>query len=386
MLAAMVAAFGVVASGLAAPIPAAAVVHGRDGGVGDTGSAIVIGLAMDWQRDGDLDRAHFCGGTLVGPRIVVTAAHCVRGREAGQLVAGYVASGDLRDQDAVVRRVSRMVVHPDFNNSTLENDIAVLHLSGPMTGVPVVIPARAADAGLTAAGATVQAAGWGRLGSDAGYPNVVQLADLTVFPDSSCGEGTERYLIGDVEFRAWPMDEVFADLMLCAIGIDVDRQVVDTCVGDSGGPLIGGSGDGLRLVGLVSWGPQSCAEDAPPLDEAGRPGVYTRLSAQEEFLTDQGVTYTRPVLPLTPVISKVRRYQGGRAFVTVSDIDGNGLPLTRSVVRCRTTSRAAVTVSLPSSGERWVRGLRPGALYTCRVIITTDAGSVSSETVTFRAR
>jgi hypothetical protein len=60
--------------------------------------------------------------------------------------------------------------------------------------------------------------------------------------------------------------------------------------------------------------------------------------------------------------------------------------LTRSVVRCRTTSRAAVTVSLPGNGQRWVRGLRPGSLYTCRVIITTDAGSVSSETVTFRAR
>jgi hypothetical protein len=255
-----------------------------------------------------------------------------------------------------------------------------------MTGVPVVIPARAADAALTAAGATVQAAGWGRLGSGAGYPDVVQLADLTVFPDTSCGEGAERYRIGDVEFRPWPSDEVFAELMLCAIGIDVDRQVVDTCVGDSGGPLTGGTGDGLRLVGLVSWGPQTCAEDAPAQDEAGRPGVYTRLSAYEEFLTEQGVTYTRPVLPSTPVISKVRRYQGGRAFVTVNEIDGNGLPLTRSVVRCRTPNRSSVTVSLPADGERWVRGLRPKALYTCRVIVTTDAGSVSSETVTFRAR
>lgn len=386
MLAVVAAALGVVASGLTAPVPAAAVVHGRDGGTGDLGSAIIIGTAEDWIIDGDLDRAHFCGGTLVGPRIVVTAAHCVRGRSASDMVVGYVASGDLRDREAIVRRVSRFVVHPDFNNSTLANDIAVLHLGGPMTGVPVVIPARAADAALTAAGATVQAAGWGRLGSDAGYPNIVQLADLTVFPDTSCGEGTERYLIGDVEFRAWPADEVFADLMLCAIGIDVDRQVIDTCVGDSGGPLTGGTGDGLRLVGLVSWGPQTCAEDAPPLDEAGRPGVYTRLSAHEDFLTEQGVTYTRPVLPSTPVITKVRRYAGGRAFVTVNGIDGNGLPLTRAVVRCRTMSGASVTVSLPDTGERWVRGLRSGTLYTCRVIVTTDAGSVSSESVTFRAR
>lgn len=379
-------AVGVAVACVIIPPTATAVVHGRDGGPGDLGSAIIIGSADDWAVDGDLAQAHFCGGALIGPRIAVTAAHCVRGRRAAELVVGYVASGDRRDLDAIVRSVDQVVVHPDFNNSTLRNDIAVLHLSGPMIGVPVVVPARAQDADLVAAGANVQAAGWGRLGSDAGYPNLVQIAELTVLPGSSCGEGVDPYLIGDIQFRAWPTDEVFADVMVCAIGTNADAQVVDTCVGDSGGPLTGGAGDDLRLIGLVSWGPQTCAEDAPSAGVAGRPGVYTRISAFETFLRDQGVTYTRPVLPSTPVISLVSRRTGGRATFTVDPVDGNGLPLTRAVVRCRAPGRPAVTAPIPGDGRTTVRGLRPAVLYTCRAIVNSDAGSVSSSTITFRAR
>jgi len=385
-LAALVAVVGVVVAGVSASLPAAAVVHGRDGGPGDLGSAIIIGNTEDWMIDGDLDRAHFCGGALIGPRIVVTAAHCVRGLVADGMVVGYVASGDLRDREATVRRVSRVVVHPQFNNSNLVNDIAVLHLTGPMVGVPVVIPAVAGDVDLVAEGASAQAAGWGRLGSNAGYPNLVQIAELTVLPGSSCGEGSDPYSIGGVAFRAWPVNEVFPDVMLCAIGLNAERQVVDTCSGDSGGPLTAGTGDDLRLVGLVSWGPQSCAEDAQNPDTAGRPGVYTRISAYETFLRDEGVTFTRPVLPQTPVISRVRTYLDGRAVLRVADVDGNGLPITRSVVRCRAAGRPAVTVPIPSTGRVEVRGLRRKLLYTCRALVNSDAGSVSSTTISFVAR
>jgi secreted trypsin-like serine protease len=179
------------------------------------------------------------------------------------------------------------------------NDIAVITLESDMVGVPYAVPA-ADDSALIVGGSPVFSAGWGStdqsLGDD-GYPNLFRVAPLTVFPASSCGGG-DSYEVTGKRFNGYSVnDSVYAKKQLCAQGYR-NSQIVDTCVGDSGGPLIAGTGVDMRLVGIVSWGPPTCAtRDA---------GVYTRVSFYESFLKQHGVSFDPPTvgIPQKPVLVK----------------------------------------------------------------------------------
>jgi len=67
---------------------------------------------------------HVCGGVLISRYVVVTAAHCVRFNQVGQVRIG----SSFRDRGGYTRRIRRIVVHPNFNQTTFDNDIAVLTL------------------------------------------------------------------------------------------------------------------------------------------------------------------------------------------------------------------------------------------------------------------
>ena len=92
-----------------------------------------------------------CGGTLVGDRYVVTAAHCTEGNDASDL---WVRVGDTSmdeefEANSFTVEVSKKRQHPDYNSWTLENDIAVLELSWSLslTEYPNIKPACLPEAG-----------------------------------------------------------------------------------------------------------------------------------------------------------------------------------------------------------------------------------------------
>ena len=198
----------------------------------------------------------FCGGTLVAPTKVVTAAHCMVGESPNgvRVVGGRTY---LNGTNGTVSRVSKIWINPGYTDATNGDDVAVLTLSTSMAYTTAKYVS-SSDTGVYAAGTTARILGWGTTSENGGSSNQLRTATVPVVSDADC---TSSY----------GSDFVPTD-MVCA---GFTSGGTDTCQGDSGGPLlIGGA-----LAGITSWG-EGCAE-------AGHPGVYTRLTAFSDLVTEQ---------------------------------------------------------------------------------------------------
>ncbi|MEU6596469.1 S1 family peptidase [Streptomyces flaveolus] len=204
----------------------------------------------------DASQNQFCGGTLVAPKKVVTAAHCMVGETTSsvRVVGGRTY---LNGSNGTVSRVSRIWINPDYTDATNGDDVAVLTLSTsmPYTTAKYV---SSSQTSVYAAGTTARILGWGTTSESGSSSNQLRTATVPIVSDSSCRS-------------SYGSDFVQSD-MVCA---GYTSGGVDTCQGDSGGPLlIGGA-----LAGITSWG-EGCAE-------AGYPGVYTRLTTFSDLVTAQ---------------------------------------------------------------------------------------------------
>jgi trypsin len=210
---------------------------------------------------------HSCGGSILNARWVVTAAHCVKGVTVKSM--RVVAGDHNRNVSEGVEQtsgVSRAVIHPGYNSSTFENDIALLELSSPLVlsaarrtaAVALFTPAHRA-AGLDAPGTLAIISGWGDTTEGGNLPDVLQFAEVPVVSDAAA--------------RAVYGDSAIVESMLPA---GYDEGGVDTCQGDSGGPLVIEGPSGPLLAGLTSWG-TGCARP-------GIPGIYTEVSYFNDFI------------------------------------------------------------------------------------------------------
>jgi trypsin len=206
------------------------------------------------------DGFQFCGGTIVAPTKVLTAAHCTDGTPASDIkvVAGRTS---LSAGGGTTANVTEVWLHPEWNADKLSSDASVLTLDAPLTEAPLAL-ASTADEDLYAAGANSTVLGWGVTESGS-TSDTLRKVDVPVTADDTC---TASYA-----------DEFDAATMLCA-GLEEGGK--DSCQGDSGGPLVGTAADGTRkLIGIVSWG-QGCAE--PKFY-----GVYGRVAAFHDVLQEQ---------------------------------------------------------------------------------------------------
>ena len=196
-----------------------------------------------------------CGGTLIDPYTVLTAAHCIVDTEAKASDTTVVLGTNILD-GAPQRKVWGLYPHPDYDIKTTVNDIAIVVLDQPASQ-PAMPIARPGDEALLTPGTPAFIAGWGKLceAESCAAPTDLRQATVPIRETAPCAAAYQAINL--------PLSAG----MFCAGG---GVGTPDACQGDSGGPIAVDGPAGRTLVGVVSWG-NGCAN--PDF-----PGIYTNVA------------------------------------------------------------------------------------------------------------
>ena len=246
----------------------------------------------------------FCGGTLVASAWVMTAAHCVESAKAAAIEI-VLGRDDLDGSGGAVHQVSRILVHPRYNDETNFADIALLQLSTVATATPVALPTAVDPASFL--GSTGITLGWGSTRGQNKLPCTLRFlaSPPSNAADYSCKTLLLRSLTQSTLLRSAPATvltntacnsrfiaflrehkiTVPAGLTnavelyphtLCAID---PSQGASACYGDSGGPLIMQRNGKPMVIGITAFGLELSCQGPNHIE------FYTEVAAFFDFIT-----------------------------------------------------------------------------------------------------
>ncbi|CAD7683431.1 unnamed protein product [Nyctereutes procyonoides] len=225
-----------------------------------------------WQVSIQRNGSHFCGGSLLTERWVLTAAHCFSNTSETSLYQVLLGARQLvrPGPHAVYAHVKRVESNPLYRGMASSADVALVELEAPVTFSNYILPVCVPDPSVAfEAGMSCWVTGWGSPSEEDCLPSprVLQKLAVPIIDTPKCN------LLYSKDAEAGLQPKAIKDDMLCA-GFAEGKK--DACKGDSGGPLVCLVGQLWLQAGVISWG-EGCAR-------RNRPGVYIRVTSHRDWI------------------------------------------------------------------------------------------------------
>ncbi|CAB3385176.1 Hypothetical predicted protein [Cloeon dipterum] len=234
--------------------------------------AVAVRGQFPWQAAVYIDSASFCGGSLISTTYILTAAHCAQG--ASYRVVLGVQNITRPETGSVSLTTTSKIVHPSYNPTTLNNDIALLRLPSAVTLSTYIslsrLP-RLSDASNTFSGTLATVSGWGKpTDASTSVSDVLRYVSVPVITNTACA-------------GVYGSTVVVASTLCCS-----GANGLSSCNGDSGGPLVYTESDGQRTqIGVVSFvASAGCA--------SGNPSGYVRVTSFLNWISTNTGIAIRP--------------------------------------------------------------------------------------------